>query len=238
MNFGMNQKRSIHDRGPGQAAATQPTPAVPISVYRELAAELQATQTMLDSLHAQNRHLRKANQQMQFELDHIIESAHKMQQISAPSPSAAHSTISQPGQASQGHAVQGKATPPAQGSPKASRQGMVTRPAEAAQAHNVSSPIPQEALDAPARPAAARPKKKVRKRPPAPRSEREVAVEALNKLFTGREEQRLRPKLSPDGSSEISSWWLMVMVLFIVVTAFGTGFLLVRPFLSQSSSSS
>ncbi len=226
----MNQKRSIHDRGPGQAAATQPTPAVPISVYRELAAELQASQTMLDSLHAQNRHLRKANQQMQFELDHIIESAQKMQQISAPSPSAAHSSPSQ----TTGNGTQTNAA--AQPARKAVRRPAAHAAEAAAQSQHPAAPIPLEALEAPAHPSAARPKK-VRKRPPAPRSDREVAVDALNKLFTGREEQRLRPKLSPDGSPEINSWWLMVMVLFIVVTAFGTGFLLVRPFLNQSSSS-
>lgn len=41
--------------------------AVPLAVYRELAAELQATQTLLDSLHEQNQKLSRDNQQLSTE---------------------------------------------------------------------------------------------------------------------------------------------------------------------------
>ncbi|MGB3240159.1 MAG: hypothetical protein WBB29_17835 [Geitlerinemataceae cyanobacterium] len=41
--------------------------AVPLAVYRELAAELQATQTLLDSLHGQNQKLSQDNQQLSQE---------------------------------------------------------------------------------------------------------------------------------------------------------------------------
>lgn len=41
--------------------------AVPLAVYRELAAELQATQTLLDSLHEQNQQLSQDNQQLSQE---------------------------------------------------------------------------------------------------------------------------------------------------------------------------
>lgn len=41
--------------------------AVPLAVYRELAAELQATQTLLDSLHEQNQKLGRDNQQLSTE---------------------------------------------------------------------------------------------------------------------------------------------------------------------------
>lgn len=209
MNFDMNSKRSVHNRGPAQpAAAQQPGPAVPISVYRELAAELQATQTMLDSLHAQNRHLRKTNQHMQFELDQIIESAQKMQQISAPPPSTVDVSLKR---ASGQNGDGGFAHSPAQ---------HLSQPASA---------MPPEAIEAPVRP-----RPKARKPPTSP--PRQAAVETLNQLFTGREVSRSRPKLSPDGPRELSTWWLVVMVLFIVVTAFGTGFMLVRPFLDPSPS--
>jgi hypothetical protein len=43
------------------------TRAVPLAVYRELAAELQATQTLLDSLHEQNQKLSQDNQQLSQE---------------------------------------------------------------------------------------------------------------------------------------------------------------------------
>jgi len=42
--------------------------SVPLSVYRELAAELQAAEAMLDSCNAQNQHLAKQNQQLRQEI--------------------------------------------------------------------------------------------------------------------------------------------------------------------------
>ncbi len=44
------------------------SPSVPISVYRELAAELQAAEALLDSLNAQNQHLAKHNQKLRQEI--------------------------------------------------------------------------------------------------------------------------------------------------------------------------
>jgi len=44
------------------------SPSVPLSVYRELAAELQAAEAMLDSCNAQNQHLAKQNQQLRQEI--------------------------------------------------------------------------------------------------------------------------------------------------------------------------
>jgi hypothetical protein len=43
------------------------TRAVPLAIYRELAAELQATQTLLDSLHEQNQQLNQSNQKLSQE---------------------------------------------------------------------------------------------------------------------------------------------------------------------------
>jgi hypothetical protein len=81
MNFDLNAKQSVRSHDPGAPASAKRTPAVPISVYRELAAELQATQAMLDSVHAQNQHLRQQNHQLQHDVEGILQSAHKMQQL-------------------------------------------------------------------------------------------------------------------------------------------------------------
>ena len=65
-----------------------PSPSVPLSVYRELAAELQATQALLDSLHAQNQqlsrqnqHLAIENQQLHLEITNVVESVGHMRQV-------------------------------------------------------------------------------------------------------------------------------------------------------------
>jgi hypothetical protein len=65
-----------------------PSPSVPLSVYRELAAELQATQALLDSLHAQNQQLSRQNQQLaienqqlHLEITNVVESVGHMRQV-------------------------------------------------------------------------------------------------------------------------------------------------------------
>ena len=201
MKFDMNRNRPRKSEPAQTGARTgqSASPAVPLSVYRELAAELQATQTMLDSLNAQNRQLRKSNQHMQLELDQIIESAQKMQQISAPAHQATQQQVAQELQAQ----PKGQHKPRG-GRSKSARSG---RPTQALSSH---SPAPQ---------------------PPV--SDREVAVQALNKMLTKREPHS-RPKLSGD-RGELSTWWLMAMVLFIIITAFGTGFMLVRPLLNGAA---
>jgi hypothetical protein len=59
--------------------------AVPLAVYRELAAELQATQTLLDSLHEQNQQLNqdnqllsRENQQLKSEIVKVVTSVEQM----------------------------------------------------------------------------------------------------------------------------------------------------------------
>jgi hypothetical protein len=82
-------------------------PSVPISVYRQLAAELQATRVMLDSLNAQNQHLVQQNQQMRLEINKIAHSVVHLQQLADASVSSSWSDASykhpemrnQPGQA-------------------------------------------------------------------------------------------------------------------------------------------
>jgi hypothetical protein len=60
-------------------------PSVPISVYRQLAAELQATKTLLESANDQNQRLTQQNQQLRQEIESLVQSAFKLQQIINPS---------------------------------------------------------------------------------------------------------------------------------------------------------
>jgi len=57
--------------------------SVPISVYRELAAELQTAEAMLDSLNAQNQQLVQQNQHLRQEIEKVVQSALHMQQVVA-----------------------------------------------------------------------------------------------------------------------------------------------------------
>lgn len=77
-----------HPNPHGSSNPNGKTPSVPLTVYRELAAELQATQAMLDSLHAQNQQLARDNhslsqhnQQLQSEMTNVVNAALHMQKV-------------------------------------------------------------------------------------------------------------------------------------------------------------
>lgn len=56
------------------------SPSVPISLYREVAAELQEAQARLESLKAHNQQLIQQNQQLQREINTVVNAAHQLQQ--------------------------------------------------------------------------------------------------------------------------------------------------------------
>lgn len=70
------------------------TPSVPVSVYKELATELQAAKALTEALNAQNQQLLRQNQQLQQQLDKAIDSvlywrqASDAQKVNRPLPNA------------------------------------------------------------------------------------------------------------------------------------------------------
>lgn len=63
------------------APNSAPSPAsVPISLYREVSAELQNSQALVNSLTLQNQQLSQQNQELQRQLDRIIQAVQEFQQ--------------------------------------------------------------------------------------------------------------------------------------------------------------
>ncbi|MCU0515877.1 MAG: hypothetical protein MUC60_03230 [Oscillatoria sp. Prado101] len=57
------------------------SPSVPISVYRQVTADLEAMKAQMEALNAQNLHLARENQQLRQEIDKVIQIAYRLQQI-------------------------------------------------------------------------------------------------------------------------------------------------------------
>lgn len=57
------------------------SPAVPLSLYREVSADLETTKAQLAETHAHNQHLIRENQQLRQEMEKIVQSAYRMQQV-------------------------------------------------------------------------------------------------------------------------------------------------------------
>lgn len=180
--------------------ANQYRASVPISVYRELAAELQATQAMMDSLNAQNQQLVQQNQKLRQEVAKVLQSTENLQKVFTSLDSA--------------NQVSGEVP-----SSRTVRQPEPRPPAPAPQPRSKSS-FPQDEFTPPRQP----------QEPPRSPYKETLVIE--------QEERRPRRTHQSEGVSEVSGWWLIVAILLIVLTAFGTGFLIVRPLLNSDSNSS
>ncbi|REJ54109.1 MAG: hypothetical protein DWQ51_06760 [Microcystis wesenbergii TW10] len=56
-------------------------PSVPLSVYRELVKELQATQARAESLEAQNQQLVKSNRQLRQEIETVVAQGRRLEKV-------------------------------------------------------------------------------------------------------------------------------------------------------------
>jgi hypothetical protein len=164
---------------PGQPTASSAYSAsVPISLYREISAELQSTKATVAALKQQNQQLVHQNQQLRQEIDRVILSAAQM------------------------------------------RQAVVNLPP-------VNLDLPAEVPH-------------IEVMPPTAKANAHFRGEAMptglisDELIMEQAPLRRKPH-SDKPPSETNGWMLGLMILLIVVTAFGTGFLIVRPLLPAPS---
>ena len=140
-------------------------PSVPVSVYKELAIELQASKALSEALNAQNQQLLRQNNQLQQELDKAISVLYWRQINKVPN-----------------------------------------RPFSQTQAVNRNSPSsPAGSL------------------PFLPKQAKAAFPE-----ITEQEQGRYR-RYPPEKVSDISGWSLAIALVLIMVTAFGAGYLMMRP---------
>ncbi len=162
-------------------------PSVPISVYRQLAAELETTKGQLISVSHKNQQLTQRNQQLQQALTNLVQSALMVQPLvggTVPSTPAA-------------------STPAAP-----------------------SAPAPA-APTAPAKPMA-EPSSATGQAPSAP------DLPSFDAFFT---EQAEAPQPAETRQPRsMNGLWLTLVIVVVMLTAFGAGFLVVRPLLQNNGS--
>jgi hypothetical protein len=171
------------------------SPAVPISVYRELAAELQTAQAMVDSLKAQNQQLVRQNQQLRQEVEKVVQSAQHLQQIVASFGTGS--------------------------------------PVEMPHSRPVIQPEPRHAASVGSQRTAA--SVAGREFPPPHQESDPEFYRYPETLVIEQEDARSRRQPHSEGTSDVNGWFLVVAILLIVLTAFGAGFLIVRPMLKNNS---
>ncbi|MEO0756580.1 MAG: hypothetical protein AAFY78_06860 [Cyanobacteria bacterium J06648_16] len=171
-------------------------PSVPLSVYRELATELQATKAMVDSLGTQNQHLAKQNQLLRQEIHRVVQSTLQLGQYAG----VAHPTDG--------------LTPPEPIAPPASTRPMKRPPASVSPAHPTAHPTAMSVAE-------------------PTRSSNNRPLARMPKFFTEQAGERKRFDTEASGPREMSGLWLVLSITVIILTAFGAGFLIMRPLLSD-----
>jgi cobalamin biosynthesis Mg chelatase CobN len=156
-------------------------PSVPLSVYRELALELQATQETIDALKTQNQQLARQNHHLRQEIEKVVQHVLYLQQV-------VDATMLNQVEAEREH----------QAKPRRSPSGARTGHQGAATAAKTGSGHPIEF----------------------------AAVEEV-------EADNYHRRSQPASAARMSSWGLAIAISLVVVTAFSTGFLLVRPLTSN-----
>ncbi|MGA7935296.1 MAG: hypothetical protein WCA35_17230 [Kovacikia sp.] len=171
---------------PNPPANNPYSPSVPISLYREVATELQSTKTQIDSLKLQNQELVQQNQHLRLEIERVVQTALKLRQVAD--------------------------------SFQAGKLGADSLPTPEVEIHFENPPVPATPPTSP---------QQIEMETP----EFLPATPPKKKLVIEQQPPQTRRKAQSERPSEISGWWLMLTIVVIVVTAFGTGFLIVRPLL-------
>lgn len=176
-------------------------PSVPISVYKELSAELQAAQAMLDSLNTQNQQLAQENQQLRQEIEKVAQVSLHAQQVVDSLSTGNRVDFIPP-------LVEPEVRTRDEKSPKRRSQPRPPRPAGVERSVEVL---------------------------PSPPKPEPISSTFPENLVIEHEEGRYRRPTPPERSPDVSGWWLLLVIFLIVATAFGTGFLIVRPLLNNNS---
>jgi hypothetical protein len=197
---------SVH-RNPSKPSSPTYPPSVPISVYRELAAELQATQARLDALTGKNHQLVQENQLLRHEITKVVQSfLHLQNLVDSSATSSYHQT------------------------PRSSPNHQATEARPRQQVSRSRQPVVPVRV---ASPTAEIPSHKNRA------SEFSVPVVDINPpipetVYIEEQEVSYYPPKRTE-AKEFSSWWLAITILLIMLTAFGAGYLIVRPLFQHQS---
>ncbi|MBD2501153.1 hypothetical protein [Anabaena azotica] len=190
---------SVNSNQPKPNSQAHPS-SVPLYVYRELAVELKATQDKLDALMAKNQQLVQENQMLRHEISQVVQSFLHLQKVVDYRVPGSHPEMKHPSDSQFTEpSPQTGRSPMAGRSP--SRQPVVPQPPSSKNRHaNFSIPFGEVIT-------------------PAPEA---VLIE----------KQKVDYYPSPSSKAQTQKFkglWLVICIILILLSAFGAGYLIVRP---------
>jgi hypothetical protein len=185
------------------------SPSIPISLYREVTAELQSAQAMLDSLKTHNQQLLQQNQELRREVETVVQASVYLQQ--AVNSAQSVSQTGMPQMPSVNRFNLSAASPRLASLPSQTNYAVpAAEPTPATQAVAFPFPVAEPEPTAPA-----------------------MSEKLPEKLFTEVPETPYRLRTQPKKSSDLSGLWLAIAIFLIVIAAFGAGYIVVRPLLMK-----
>jgi len=182
------------------------SPSVPISLYREVTAELQAAQAMLDSLKTHNQQLVQQNQQLRREVETVVQVSQQLQQVVNSAQSVTQTGMPQIPSVKFNFSVEPELRAPA----TSETHSALPQSPPAPQTVAFPFPLPEPEPTAPSMPQ------------PLP-----------EQLFTEVPAVPYRLRSKPKKASDLNGLWLAIAIFLIVIAAFGAGYLVVRPLLMK-----
>ncbi|MEH2122725.1 hypothetical protein [Nostoc sp.] len=189
---------SVHRNSP--TPTTQAYPAsVPLSVYRELSTELQATQARLDALTTKNQQLAQENQLLRQEITKVVESfSHLQKFVDSHATPSYHQVPQAPGYVKSGAKQPVTQARPPQQVSRPSQPVVPKAPPEKSRRQNFSTPV------------------------------MEINFPIPEPVFIEEQQVSYYSTTEPD-AKELNGWWLIITILLIMLTAFSAGYFVVRP---------
>ncbi len=217
------------------------SPSVPLSVYRDLAAELQAAQAKINALTAQQAQVTQENQLLREEIAKAIQSVLQLQKlldassqsksqqipqtqvtadVEAVSPSTSIGNNQKPLEEPQKFAQ----TKEFSGNPTKSNQQVMTPAASKQQINKTSKPQAKKAQS----------RQQPHPRPPVVYTEMEIPVSMSEPVLIEQQEVVAYSSSEPE-SEKVNGWWFFFMMVLIIFLGFGAGYLVVRPFIEHQN---
>jgi hypothetical protein len=230
MNASYSPESSVQSTAtPDWPQPSRQAPSVPISVYRELATELKATQALVDSLTQQNQQLGQQNQLLRQEMVKFADSAAQLKQVveaSLPFSPEAFSSVSP----DRTMATPSHLAPPSQ---EARWDNPEPTMAESSTESNNSVANLTSQFTQMLKPRAQAPTRGTAKSSPRASTQRPQPLPP-QRLYTEERLEVARPTQGRAKSADLSGLWLATTIVLIVVSAFGAGFLIMKPLLNNS----
>lgn len=207
----------MHDASVSGQNTPEPTnpysPSVPITLYREVTAELQASKAMLNSLKTQNQQLVQQNQHLHRELENLTQAAIQMQQAINTAQKANNTGL------------------PQIPIPDIPKFNSLSTPANFTEVESSVGTTPISS-----NPVQNKSRVKNTTQAPSPTlpETQPFSREVPEQLFTEQSESENRLRSTPGTQrSDLNGFWLVLSIILIVVIAFGAGYWIVRPILQQ-----